>query len=91
MEGTSDEAALKMQISLLKIEVVKLRNMARLRDDNEYLYAFVGAHASIPNYALEALREAYRARSETRVRDRIALLRSEQRRASDRNGKAPAT
>lgn len=112
-EGAGDEADLKGQISCLKIEVAKLRKLARLTDDKDYLYAQVGAHRSIPDYALEALREAHRIEFEAKARDakddratlaskgyhgmleeafeEIARLRSEQRRSSGHNGKAPVS
>ena len=55
-----DEATLKRQISTLRIEVMQLRRMAGLNGQNAYLYALVGAHEAIEDYALEALREAHR-------------------------------
>ena len=69
--GSSDEADLKGQISRLKIEVGKLRKMARLKDDHDYLYTFVGAHPSIPDHALEALRGSYMMMSEAWARAAI--------------------
>ena len=59
-ETTSDVAALKKQISSLRIEVMKLRTMAGLSGAKAYLYARIGAHESITDDGLKALREAHR-------------------------------
>ena len=66
---TPDVAALKRQISNLTIEVTQLRRMAGFSGTKAYLYARVGAHEGIEDYALEALREAHRIRLEAKARD----------------------